>query len=667
MIDLRFKSKVTEMSFKKYNDKRVCYKALAANSACQALLFVMICVGPYDRFCLPHMGLLLLSGLLGASALLHIWTGWMMKLNWEVLFLVLGCSWALTMPFIANSYLSQVPGYVNGSLYFQALSYLVVAINTLVIPFRSCFSWIVWLCGLIASSIAFAQSAATDGDLTTQSMTHVVFIGVNCICWCTSLPLERQSRSSWEATHPKAVTPQSSSLAAVVPVEASDGSEAGDLPVQLLGSSQDGGCNEPSAECATALECFKDVGTNISGGHALRIGANIPDFQMQTTTGDFRMHSFLSGRPDKPWTILFSHPNDFTPVCTTELGACHASHAEFEQVGAQMIGLSCNTKDSHRAWIKDVLASLDNCSDDDVAFPIIADVDRTIVNTLGMLDPSEKTDEGVPLPARGFIILYHTTVKLTSLYPASVGRNVDRMMRNLRSLQQAAASAPPPRPNPFQIGMTIPNFYVTTTRGDFKLHTWLTSDTRRPWTAFVSHPMDFILGRESDGDARRKFFAFAATMGCRFIGVSCDRKEVRHASSRGSVGNNDFPIILDPERCIMNYLGMLDIDVKDDAGFDVPARTFVVLHGTTVRLAEMYQATVARDFDEMHRVLSSFDLTSANHGLATPANWNSGDRVMVGPSMSTEQANANFLDLRIHAVPSGKTYLRSVQCPPRPE
>ena len=115
----------------------------------------------------------------------------------------------------------------------------------------------------------------------------------------------------------------------------------------------------------------------------------------------------------------------------------------------------------------------------------------------------------------------------------------------------------------------------------------------------------------------------------------------------------------------MNYLGMLDIDVKDEAGFDVPARAFVVLNGTTVKLTEVHQATIDRDFDEMCRALSSFDLTSANHGLATPANWKSGDRVMVGPSVTTEEADAKFLDLRIHALPSGKEYLRSVECPPR--
>ena len=667
MIDLRFKSKVTEVSFKKDNDESLLYKGLAAYSAWHSLLFVMVCVGPYDRFYLPHIGLLLLSGLLFALALLHIRTGWIKKLNWEVLFLVLGCSWELALPSIANSYLSQVPGHVGGLSFFQVLGYLSVVINTLVIPFRSCLSWMLLLCGIIATSIEFAQSAATDLDLTTRTMTHAVSIILCCVCWCEGWCSEKHSRSSWEATHQKAATPQSYSLAAVVPVETSDGSEAVDLPAQLLGSRQDEGFNGPSAICAMALEFFKDVGTKFSGGHALRIGANIPDFEMKTTQGDFSLHSFLSRRPDKPWTVLFSHPNDFTPVCTTELGACHASHAAFEGLGAQMIGLSCNTKESHQAWIMDVLANMGNRLDDDLAFPIIADVDMMIVNTLGMLDPDEKTNEGVPLPARGFIILYHTTVKLTSLYPASVGRSVDRMLKSLRLLQQSAAGALPPRPNPLRIGMIIPNFHITTTIGDLKFHTWLTSDIRRPWTVLVSHPTDFIFGGESDDDPRRKLITFASKMGCKFIGVSCDGNEVRHASSRDAMGNDDFPIILDPERCIMNYLGMLDIDVKDAAGFDVPARTFIILHGTTVRLSDMHQATVPRDFDEMLRVLSSFDLTSANHGLATPANWHTGDRVMVGPSVTTEEANANFLDLRIHALPSGKQYLRSVQCPPLPD
>ena len=677
MIDLRFKSKVTEESFKKDSEERLLYRGLASYGAWQALLLAETIVGPYDRFSALHITLLVISVALAALALLHVRSGWLAKLDWELLLLILGCSWASLLPSIFQDYLSQVPGNVHEPECFQALGCLVVAVHTLAIPFRSCYSWTLLLCTVISTFIAFVQSLPIDPEVPSRSVTLVILIGESCLCWWAGWCHEKQSRLSWKEKHQIAVNPRSHNPAAVVPVETSDvvedvadGPEAVDVPVQVSGCRQDGGCNEPSARRAMdpwALDCFNDVGKNILGGHALRIGANIANFEMKTTKGDFSLYRFLSGSPDKPWTILFSHPNDFTPVCTTELGACHASHAAFEEVGAKMIGLSCNTKESHQAWSRDVLANLGKPSEHELAFPIIADVDRAIVNTLGMLDPEEVTPEGVPLPARGFIILYHTTVKVTSLYPASVGRNVDMMMNRLRSLQESAASALPPSPNPLRIGMTIPNFNVTTTEGDFELFTWLTSDTQKPWTVLVSHPTDLIIGREPDESARSKFLRFANKMRCKFIGVSCDGNELRNASSRDLTENIRFPIVLDLDRRIMNYLGMFDIGVKDIAGFDVPARTFIVLYGATVKLSDMHEATVDRDFDEMRRVLSSFDLTAANHGLATPANWNSGDRVMVGPSMTTEQANASFLDLRIHPLPSGMPYLRSVQCPPRPD
>ena len=88
----------------------------------------------------------------------------------------------------------------------------------------------------------------------------------------------------------------------------------------------------------------------------LRIGATIPNFAVSTTKGDYNLHDFLTGDESKPWTIMFSHPNDFTPVCTTELGACHTLSGRFAAMGAKLIGISCNTVDSHVAWTADVLA-----------------------------------------------------------------------------------------------------------------------------------------------------------------------------------------------------------------------------------------------------------------------------------------------------------------------
>lgn len=128
-----------------------------------------------------------------------------------------------------------------------------------------------------------------------------------------------------------------------------------------------------------------------------------------------------------------SHPADFTPVCTTELGVCHLLAPKFAAMNCKLIGISNDSVDAHNAWSADVLAHAGS-ADESLAFPIIAD-DRTIVSELGMLDPEERDAQGIPMPARALVILQGTTVKLTILYPATTGRNFDEV------------STPPTEPN----------------------------------------------------------------------------------------------------------------------------------------------------------------------------------------------------------------------------
>jgi 1-Cys peroxiredoxin 6 len=170
----------------------------------------------------------------------------------------------------------------------------------------------------------------------------------------------------------------------------------------------------------------------------LKIGATFPNFAVQTTKGDFSMHDWLEGDAAKPWTLFFSHPKDFTPVCTTELGACHQLSDRFAKIGVKLIGVSCDSVADHKAWSKDVLARINNTTDSELAFPIIADAERGIVSTLGMLDPEEKDGAGVPLPARALVVLNGRTVKLTILYPATTGRNFEEILRVVTSLQMTA-------------------------------------------------------------------------------------------------------------------------------------------------------------------------------------------------------------------------------------
>merc|ERR1712217_66841 len=155
----------------------------------------------------------------------------------------------------------------------------------------------------------------------------------------------------------------------------------------------------------------------------------------KTTKGVFKFHDWLTEDSEKPWTIFFSHPKDYTPVCTTELGACHNLADIFGQMGAKLIGVSCDSVEDHHGWSQDVLHRENRADDQALNFPIIADQEREIVSQLGMLDPEEKDGAGVPLPARALVILKGTTVKLTFLYPATTGRNFDEVIRVLTSLQ----------------------------------------------------------------------------------------------------------------------------------------------------------------------------------------------------------------------------------------
>ena len=165
---------------------------------------------------------------------------------------------------------------------------------------------------------------------------------------------------------------------------------------------------------------------------ALLLGDTAPNFDAETSKGPINFHDYIKGS----WAILFSHPDDYTPVCTTELSAVALSHADFESRGVKLIGLSANDVSSHHGWIKDIDA-LTNSSPLD--FPIIADKDRKISTLYGMLDKQDKTNvdaKGIPFTVRSvFIIDPNQVIRLTLTYPASTGRNFPEILRVIDSLQ----------------------------------------------------------------------------------------------------------------------------------------------------------------------------------------------------------------------------------------
>ncbi|CAI5533290.1 unnamed protein product [Closterium sp. Naga37s-1] len=165
----------------------------------------------------------------------------------------------------------------------------------------------------------------------------------------------------------------------------------------------------------------------------LKLGDRFPDFEADTSTaGRIKWHDYIDGS----WAILFSHPADFTPVCTTELGSVAKFAEDFAKKGVKVAALSCDSADSHRAWISDIEAFTPGIK---VTYPIIADPSRDIAVKLGMLDAVAKDAAGLPLTARAvFVVGPDKTLKLSILYPATTGRNFHEILRVIDSLQLTA-------------------------------------------------------------------------------------------------------------------------------------------------------------------------------------------------------------------------------------
>jgi thioredoxin-dependent peroxiredoxin len=160
---------------------------------------------------------------------------------------------------------------------------------------------------------------------------------------------------------------------------------------------------------------------------SIQLGDQAPDFTADTTQGPVKFHEWKQGK----WAILFSHPKDFTPVCTTELGAVAALLPEFEKRNTKVIGLSVDPVDSHRRWENDIA----DVTGQRVNFPMIADPDREIANLYQMIHPNASDTMTV---RSVFVIGPDNKLKLTLTYPASTGRNFDEVLRVLDSLQLTA-------------------------------------------------------------------------------------------------------------------------------------------------------------------------------------------------------------------------------------
>jgi alkyl hydroperoxide reductase subunit AhpC len=169
---------------------------------------------------------------------------------------------------------------------------------------------------------------------------------------------------------------------------------------------------------------------------ALQLGDTAPDFEANTTEGPISFHDWIGDS----WAVLFSHPKDFTPVCTTELGYMARIKPEFDKRGVKIIGLSVDPTDKHAEWAKDIEETQGTAPN----YPIIGDDDFKVATLYGMLASGTSGDAASRTPADNqtvrnvFVIAPDKTIKLILVYPMSTGRNFDEVLRVIDSLQLTA-------------------------------------------------------------------------------------------------------------------------------------------------------------------------------------------------------------------------------------
>ncbi len=160
---------------------------------------------------------------------------------------------------------------------------------------------------------------------------------------------------------------------------------------------------------------------------SLQLGDTAPDFKAKTTIGEIDFYDYIGDN----WALLFSHPSDYTPVCTTELGKTASLKSEFDKRGVKVLALSVDKLEDHLGWVNDI----NETQNVEVNFPIIADEDRKVSEAYGMIHPNASATATV---RSVFIIGPDKKVKLTLTYPASTGRNFQEILRVIDSLQLTA-------------------------------------------------------------------------------------------------------------------------------------------------------------------------------------------------------------------------------------
>lgn len=207
---------------------------------------------------------------------------------------------------------------------------------------------------------------------------------------------------------------------------------------------------------------------------SLRLGDTAPDFTADTTAGPISFHDWKAGS----WAVLFSHPADFTPVCTTELGRTAALASEFAQRNAKPIAVSVDSVEDHLRWVPDIA----EVGGVEVDFPIVADQDRTVAQAYDMIHPNAGDTSTV---RSVFLVDPADKVRLTITYPKSVGRNFSEILRALDALQQTDA-APVSTPAEWTPGERV--IVAPTVSTDDARERFANVDEVKPYLRFADAP-----------------------------------------------------------------------------------------------------------------------------------------------------------------------------------
>jgi len=216
---------------------------------------------------------------------------------------------------------------------------------------------------------------------------------------------------------------------------------------------------------------------------ALQLGATAPDFEAETTEGKIRFHDWLGDS----WAVLFSHPRDFTPVCTTELGYMAKVKPEFDKRGVKIIGLSVDPIDNHEKWAQDIEETQGTAPN----YPIISDSDFEVSKAYGMLpadtsgDPTARTPADNQTVRNVFVIGPDKKIKLVLVYPMTTGRNFDEVLRVIDSLQLTASHKVATPVNWQQGDDVIIAGSVSDDEAKELFGDW---DSPRPWLRIVPQP-----------------------------------------------------------------------------------------------------------------------------------------------------------------------------------